>query len=74
MGRRNGLKIRWWFHRVGSNPISSTKYAGVAKLANALDLGSSGSDTLGVQFPSPVPLNGKKKKSPSTELLGLRDS
>ena len=26
IGRRDGLKIRWWRHRVGSSPTTGTKY------------------------------------------------
>ena len=25
IGRRDGLKIRWWQHRVGSSPTTGTK-------------------------------------------------
>ena len=27
IGRRAGLKIRWWRHRIGSTPITGTKKA-----------------------------------------------
>ena len=39
---------------IGSSPITPTKYVGVAELADALDLGSSGF-TVRVQLPSPAP-------------------
>ena len=41
IGRRLGLKIQWELSRASSSLATRTKYAGVVKLANTLDLGSS---------------------------------